>query len=392
MIKISDKHFCCGCSACAQRCPKQCITMQEDLEGFLYPVVNQRQCINCGICEKVCPAINKTEPLIPQHVIAAQNNHETQRKESSSGGIFIAIAEKIIEKGGVVFGCDFDNNWETYHHKAETKEELIPLMRSKYIQSRIGNTFKEAEQLLRQNRLVLFAGTPCQISGLTKFLHKDYPNLITLDFICHGTPSPKVWRSYLKENVLSTFTNHNITNISYVNFREKKGYGWKKFGFTIKGKIAGNNDIDIPIISEIATSNPFMKGFLSNIYLRPSCYQCPAKGGCSTSDLTIADYWCVDQILPEFYDDDMGISLVFINTEKGSELVAQLNIKSMQASFTDTIEKNKSYYISVNEPRRRSIFFKEMNRGKGFNKALEQYYKKSTLRKLKDIVKRIIYK
>ena len=113
MIKISDKHFCCGCSACAQRCPKQCITMQEDLEGFLYPVVNQRQCINCGICEKVCPAINKTEPLIPQHVIAAQNNHETQRKESSSGGIFIAIAEKIIEKGGVVFGCDFDNNWET---------------------------------------------------------------------------------------------------------------------------------------------------------------------------------------------------------------------------------------------------------------------------------------
>ena len=265
-------------------------------------------------------------------------------------------------------------------------------MRSKYIQSRIGNTFKEAELLLRQNRLVLFAGTPCQISGLTKFLHKDYPNLITLDFICHGTPSPKVWRSYLKENVLSTLTSHNITNISYVNFREKKGYGWKKYGFTIKGKIAGNNDIDIPIISEIATSNPFMKGFLSNIYLRPSCYQCPAKGGCSTSDLTIADYWCVDQILPDFYDDDIGISSVFINTEKGGKLVAELDIKSMQASFTDTIEKNKSYYISVNEPNRRRVFFKEMNRGKGFNKALHQYYKKSTLRKLKDIVKRIIYK
>lgn len=386
MIKITDKHLCCGCSACSQRCPKQCITMQEDSEGFLYPVVNQQQCINCGICEKVCPVINNTKALNPQQVIAAQNKNENQRKESSSGGIFIAVAEKIIEKGGVVFGCDYDNNWETYHHKAETLEELIPLMRSKYIQSRIGNTFNETEQLLKQNRPVLFVGTPCQISGLTRFLHKDYPNLITLDFICHGAPSPGVWRSYLKENILSTLTNHDITNISGINFREKDGYGWKKYGFIIKDKT------DTPIISEIATNNLFIKGFLSNIYLRPSCYQCPVKGGRSTSDLTIADYWCIDQILPDYYDDDIGISSVFINTEKGGKLVAQLNIKSMQASFTDTIEKNKSYYISVNEPRRRSIFFKEMNRGKGFNKALEQYYKKSTLRKLKDIVKRIIYK
>lgn len=199
MIHIIDKSKCCGCNACVQRCPKQCIAMQVDEEGFLYPVVDQSVCIDCGLCEKVCPVINLNEPRQPLQVLAAKNRNEEQRLRSSSGGIFILLAEHIIKQGGVVFGARFDKNWEVEHAYAETLEELEPLMRSKYVQSRIGNTYKEAEQFLKQGRQVLFVGTPCLIAGLKKFLRKEYENLLAVDFICHGVPSPGVWRRYLEE-------------------------------------------------------------------------------------------------------------------------------------------------------------------------------------------------
>lgn len=218
--------------------------MQEDEEGFLYPAIDQSICIDCGLCEQVCPIINPNEPEQPLQVFAAKNRNESQRLRSSSGGIFILLAEYIIKQGGVVFGARFDENWEVEHAYAETLEDLEPLMRSKYVQSRIGNTYKVAEQFLKQGRQVMFVGTSCQIAGLKKFLRKEYENLLAVDFICHGVPSPGVWRRYLEEikshrsvavggdTTLSSSLKF-MPVISDINFREKQlgGYSWKKYGF-----------------------------------------------------------------------------------------------------------------------------------------------------------------
>lgn len=211
MLQITDKSKCCGCNACVQRCPKQCIVMYKDREGFLYPVIDTAVCIDCGLCEKVCPVLNQNNARKPLQVFAAKNKNEIQRLYSSSGGIFILLAEQTIQNGGVVFGARFDQNWEVEHCYAETIEELQPLMRSKYVQSRIANTYKEVEAFLRHGRRVLFVGTSCQIAGLHKFLRKDYDNLLTVDFICHGVPSPGVWYKYLEEIIRDKSSRSEVT-------------------------------------------------------------------------------------------------------------------------------------------------------------------------------------
>ena len=201
MIEIKDKKDCCGCSACVQRCPKQCITLKEDNEGFLYPIVDKKTCIDCGLCEKVCPILHQGEPQKPLKVYAAKNLNEEIRRQSSSGGIFTLLAEQVIQEGGVVFGARFDENWEVKHDYTETIEGLAVFRGSKYVQSRIEDNYKKAEEFLKQGRKVLFSGTPCQIAGLKRFLRKEYEELLTVDFVCHGVPSPGVWRKYLKETV-----------------------------------------------------------------------------------------------------------------------------------------------------------------------------------------------
>lgn len=385
MIEIIDKHLCCGCSACVQRCPKHCIHLIEDDEGFLYPTVDKEKCIECNLCEKVCPIIHKNDIKRPLNVYAVENNNEQQRLNSSSGGVFIALAEKIIEEEGVVFACRYDNNWEVYHCKAEKKNELIPFMRSKYLQSRIENTYNEAEAILKKGKIVLFVGTPCQIAGLKTFLRKSYNNLITIDFICHGVPSPGVWRLYLREVVKKTSLKNPI--ITDVNFRAKKDFGWKRFGFVVNGTNLQDNCDNLNLVYNIAIENPYMKGFLANIYLRPSCYKCPAKEGGSGSDLTIADYWCIDEILPEYKDDDSGISLVIVNTPIGHTLLNKLNLNKISAPFEKTIRNNQSYYKSPNEPVRRKKFFQYLNKYQSFEFALKKYYKKSFKQKVKQFIK-----
>ena len=193
MIKITDKKDCCGCAACVQRCPKQCISLKEDGEGFLYPVVDESLCVGCGLCEKVCPIINRPEKLPVKEVLAVKNRNEEERMASSSGGVFVALAKKVIDQGGVVFGAVFDENWEVRHTYAENMDGVRPMMGSKYVQSRIGDTFRQAEKFLKEGRKVLFTGSPCQITALHNYLRKDYPNLLSVDFLCHGVPSPGVW-------------------------------------------------------------------------------------------------------------------------------------------------------------------------------------------------------
>ena len=370
MIHIIDKSKCCGCNACVQRCPKQCITMQEDEEGFLYPVVDQSVCIDCGLCEKVCPVINPSETRQPLQVFAAKNRNEDQRLRSSSGGIFILLAEHIIKQGGVVFGARFDKNWDVEHAYAETLEELEPLMRSKYVQSRIGNTYKEAEQFLKQGRQVLFVGTPCQIAGLKKFLRKEYENLLAVDFICHGVPSPGVWRKYLEEikserseksgknSVLSSSLKSKSV-ITGINFREKQlgGYGWKKFGFVVYAMLPDKGNKNTVLLSTTFGSNTYMKGFLSNLYLRPSCYKCPAKAGRSTSDLTIGDFWGIHKIKPNF-DDDKGVEAILVYTSKGESIISIIDMELIQMSYREVVDSNSTIYSPVAIPKRRGKFWR----------------------------------
>lgn len=199
MINIRDKYSCCGCAACVQACPKDCISFEEDEQGFRYPFVDKIRCIDCGLCEKVCPFINQSEPLKPQKVYAAKNPNDEIRLKSSSGGIFTMLAEFIIDEGGVVFGARFDKNWEVEHGYTQIKEGIEAFRGSKYLQSRIGNTYVQVRDFLIEGRKVLFSGTSCQIAGLKLFLRKDYDNLLTIDIVCHGVPSPLIWRTYLND-------------------------------------------------------------------------------------------------------------------------------------------------------------------------------------------------
>ena len=242
MIDIKDKSNCCGCAACVQRCPKQCISMVEDNEGFLYPKVDTQVCVDCGMCEKVCPVINQNEERIPLGAFAAVNPDEQIRRDSSSGGIFTMLAEKTIAKGGVVFGVKFNKDWMPEFGYAETMEDIAPFRGSKYVQAIVGNAYKKAEEFLKAGRDVLFSGTSCQIAGLKKFLRKDYENLLTVDIICHGVPSPKVWNMYLEEtcsklmktrtdgknSVVSAKGGEYKSCIETISFRSKIN-GWKKY-------------------------------------------------------------------------------------------------------------------------------------------------------------------
>ena len=335
MIHISEKKNCCGCSACVQRCPKHCISLVEDQEGFLYPAVDGENCIDCGLCERVCPILNPQETISTLEVFAAKNTNENERLDSSSGGVFLPLAREVINKGGVVFGAVYDACWEVQHVYAEKIEDVYPMMGSKYLQSKIENSYKEAERFLKQGREVMFVGSPCQIAGLRTFLRKkEYPNLLAVDFLCHGVPSPGVWRRFLAETYggyvakeqgrLQATAGKNTVLLSSLNatspigdikFRDKTESGWKKFRFVVRQKSASKADQNSVLSSDIHYNNPFMRGFLSDIYLRPSCYECKCKNGVNHSDLTIGDYWAA-RVTDQNFDDDKGVSLVLVNTSK----------------------------------------------------------------------------
>lgn len=248
MIHIADKRQCCGCSACVQKCPKHCISFYEDEEGFLYPRIDTNHCIDCGLCEKVCPFLNCDKAVPPQEVWAVKNQNELDRMHSSSGGVFIALAREVLAWGGVVFGAVFDGNYEVKMAYSETLEGVRPMMGSKYLQARVETGFADAEHFLKQGRHVLFSGTPCQIAGLHQYLRKDYPNLLSVDFLCHGVPSPGVWRRYLKETMNdlqsarraaagknTVFPSLNVMpTIVGIEFRDKTLHGWKKYSFVVR--------------------------------------------------------------------------------------------------------------------------------------------------------------
>lgn len=353
MIRLSQKQDCCGCTACVQKCPKQSIRMEADEQGFLYPQINKNTCIDCGLCEKVCPVLNLNDKRVPLSTYAAINQDTDIRLKSSSGGMFYLLAKKIIEEGGVVFGAKFNDRWEVEHGYTETLDGLSLFMGSKYVQSSIGESIAKVLEFLKIGRAVLFSGTPCQIAGLRKFLGKEYAQLLTIDIVCHGVPSPKIWKDYVndiplrlkkttkKNLVLSPLNEDPI--VTGITFRNKYN-GWKKYSFTAKGNVLTYQNSEPSSTCEMSfrecfTNNLFMKGFLANLYLRPSCYSCPANSGKSGSDITLGDFWGIQNVMPSM-DDDKGTSLVMLNTEKGRQIFNTITCEKKEVSYSKALSGN----------------------------------------------------
>lgn len=380
MIQIHRKEDCCGCNACVQACPKQCITMRDDEEGFAYPTVDTSLCIDCHLCERVCPVLNQQSEHRPLQVLAAINPNEQVRMQSSSGGIFTLLAEQVIGQGGVVFGARFDADWNVVHAYTDTLDGLAAFRGSKYVQSRIGTAFIDARRFLQNGRQVLFSGTPCQIAGLRRFLRRDYPNLLTVEVVCHGVPSPAVWRQYLKE----TAQKKHIRRITSINFRDKR-YGWHSYHFCIKFENINGKQATITMPH---ADNAFYRGFLNHLYLRPSCYQCPAKGGRSGADVTIADFWGIDKLEPQL-DDNRGYSIICVNTEKGNNTVKHFCLPQTVFSYEEVLKYNPSIVSSITPNLESQRFWDE---NQGVLKTVNLLCGDSFVFKCKKLINRLLHK
>lgn len=386
MISINKKDNCCGCYACVNVCPKDCISMEEDSEGFNYPCVDKSKCVDCTLCEKVCPIINKDKVAQgsneEDNTYVAYTKNETVRKNSSSGGMFTELAESVLKNNGVVFGCAFDDDFNAHHIMIDNISDLEKLRGSKYIQSQIESTYKEAERLLKNGQLVLFSGVACQIAGLNSYLRKDYNNLITVDVLCHGVPSGKAWRKYIDDNQ----KRHNAKLNKYY-FRNKDN-GWKVF--TVKQMYMDNQGESSPF-----NKDSFMQLFLGEVCLRPSCHNCRFKDIRRPSDITLGDCWGVQNYMPEM-DDDKGTSVVIAHTKKGVNILNSVknNLVIKKAKLDRALPPTADSRKSVLPHKNREIFFKQLNEGKSVDELAilvkDRFKKPNIIKRIKRKAKKII--
>jgi len=320
MISLDKKSDCCGCSACFSICHHNATTLEKDEEGFCYPQFNKEKCIECGLCNIVCPIIHyKSEPKTGNPLIyAAININQTQYLQSSSGGMFILLCEYIISKKGIVCGAIYDKNFNVKHAFAKTLEECKAFQGSKYVQSDIKGIYPQIKSILKEGTYVLFSGTPCQVAGLKLYLHKDYENLFTTDLICHGVPSPLIFQKYLD----FIKGNNEITSINMKSKLESKGTAIK-IDFS-NGKY----------IRQTLKTDLWNKLYFGHLIIRPSCYDCQFTHYNRTGDITIGDYWQAHKYYPDFHQGKM-ISLMLINSSKGTTLFNNI--------------KNKLDYIPINK-------------------------------------------
>ena len=351
MIEIKEKSQCCGCTACSSICPKKAIIMKQDEEGFIYPVIDKSKCVNCGLCDKVCPVKNIKKEKFEQKAYIVNNKNEEIRRDSTSGGAFTPIAEYVLNRGGVVFGATFDINYKVVHAYVDSKEKLTIFRGSKYVQSFLGDTFKQVKDFLNKSVMVCFSGTPCQIEGLKNFLQKDYENLITVDVMCHAVPSPLVWKKYLNYEMSKL----KGTKIEKVLFRDKSKYGYKYSTMTIK--------TDKDEYSRGVESDPYLRAFFGDLSDRPSCYDCKFKKQCHASDFTIWDCFVVDNF-DKNLDDDKGTSRILINTEKGKKIFEEIkkNFNFTEVETQSLVKNVKEMLHSVETNEKRTQFFKELNK------------------------------
>lgn len=371
MIDIKEKYMCDGCHACYSVCPKDAINMEIDDEGFWYPKVDNTKCVNCSKCEKACPILNKKEAKSLKKAYACYNLDENIRMKSSSGGTFTILAVEVIKDNGVVFGAKFDEDFNVVHDYVEDIEGLSKFRGSKYVQSNIGDSFKQAKKFLDDGRKVLFSGTPCQISGLKSYLNKDYENLVTVDLICHGVPSPMIWKRYINEL-------GDGKKLSAMTFRDKSK-GWNSG--VLKYSFEDGNEID-----ENYSESAYIKGFIQNCFLRPSCYNCHFKTLDRVSDFTLGDFWGVESILPKL-NNNKGISLVFVHTAKAERIIDDIKkvIYLCEVDIESSITKNSCAVQSVSLTKSRKKFFKYVKRvsvAYSINRSLYKSKLKSIIRKL----------
>lgn len=377
MIDLKNKYDCCGCYACNSICPKQCISMKVDNEGFWYPEIDLKSCINCGLCEKVCPQLNDLDYINNIYSYACKNKNINEKEKSSSGGVFGVIAKYVIENNGVVFGAAFNEKFELEHCYVDSIREYKKLRGSKYVQSKIGNSYLETKKYLEEGRLVLFSGTQCQIKGLNLFLNNKYDNLITIDVVCHGVPSPKVFSKYIKEKTFKY-----KSNIENVEFRNKK-LGWENFMFSIE--FTNKKKYERVFFKDV-----YMKGFLENLYLRPSCYLCKSKNFSSGSDFSLADYWGIKNVNKDFYDES-GVSAVICNNENSREILKKIssNLDIIDTDINNIVNNNPCVIRPSKYNNKRNEFFKYIEEEK-IEKYIKKYITLTKYQKFKAKLRRII--
>lgn len=306
MIRIESPENCCGCTACESVCPHQAIVMEPDVLGFLYPKVNEDKCVDCGACDKVCQFNDKydvSQNLKTPVPYAARHKNMSEVMKSRSGAVFAAISDFILEQGGVVYGVGYKEHFRVVHKRATTKEERDEFRGSKYVQSDLRGIFRQVKQDLKEGKLVLFSGTPCQTAGLNAFVGARLrENLYLTDIVCHGVPGPFIWRDYL-----DYLERKQGSRIVEVNFRDKEKYGWKAHKETFKFENGGGR-------------LSFSYLFYQHITFRHSCGVCHFTNLKRPSDITLADYWRWERTDPNINTDNKGVSLIICNTEKGAKL------------------------------------------------------------------------
>ena len=365
MKEICQKEKCVGCLNCFNTCKFFAVNLVEDDLGFVYAEKDLDKCKQCGMCENKCPILNdEISNINKQECYACKNNDDDTRLKSSSGGIFYLIAEEIINNNGIVVGAAYDKEFNVVHKIIDKKEEIEQFMGSKYIQSNVGDVFNVIKQKLEDNFLVLFTGTPCQVAALKTFLNKEYENLITQDFVCHGVGSKNVLKQHIKE----IKEEYNIKDLKKMSFRNKTT-GWKNFSFSI-------SDEKNQYIKDCINDN-YMKTFLKNLCLRESCYDCKYKNKNRWSDITLADFWNVDKVIKDF-DDDKGVSAVIVNSEKGQKWFNKIKkrITFEKVNYDDISKNNICLDNSAIYNRHRDDFIKDFKNGTKLDDLDEDYYKR----------------
>ncbi len=369
MITLASIEACSGCAVCGAICPKNAIHMASDEEGFLRPVINKAVCVECGRCAAICPSLHPTESRQPMRVCAAKALESSVRMSSSSGGIFTLVAKRFIEKGGTVFGAVFDSDeWRVYLKKIIDVTGLKDAVGSKYVQSEMGASYQEVLAELATGRKVMFVGSPCQVAALRCYLDalglKDRENLLLVDFICHGVPSPKAWHKYLIERKNGVNGARKIIGIS---FRNKK-FGWKQYSMHIRF------DDGTEYLQDLK-HDPFLMGFIADLYLRKSCHSCGFKALRSGSDITLGDYWRVHESFPAM-DDGCGTSLVVLNTSRGVDAFGDISqyVDCAQSTYKDAVRVNPCIISSPTANKNRKRFFSKIEK-EGFDRLVRECLK-----------------
>ena len=351
--KLIQKTFfcadpaCCGCAACSNACPKQCLEMLPNNDGFSYPIVDLAMCVDCGLCDKVCPVLHPFSEKEPVTTIAAINKNDEVRRRSSSGGFFYALAELVISRNGVVFGASFDEHWNVCIDYTDNMEEVKNFQGAKYVQAEIGKSYIQVRTYLKEGRWVLYTGLPCQISGLKHYLNHDYENLITAECVCHSVPSPKVWRSYLN----SVSEGRTIKDINFRN----KDKGWSHYGYQMVINFENGESF------KASSSNVYIQGLVHNLTVRPSCAQCTAKNGRSRADYSMGDYWGVWDLQPKM-DDNNGTSIVVVQTRKAVDLLSKLNVNVESANLEGARKYNIGLDKSTPLHHKHEVFFRNIEK------------------------------